>query len=153
MGFRNQMRGRESVADIKLIQTCNILFKSGELKERAQSQRRIILGATYPDQQFTKAKVAFFQDGEQVHKRPERDRGVDDQLVHLRWFVIRLRYRAPMRKKRERQIQQVICQVVDWRLRLTYEERKGGRLAQYGPDYEWERLEPELEASLKEILT
>lgn len=153
MGFRERMRGRESVADIKLIQTCNNLHSSGELKERAQSQRMIVLKSTFPDQQFVKARVAFYQDGEEVHKHPERDREIDDLLVHLRWFVIRLRYRAPMRVKRERQIKQVMCQVVAWRMSLKHEERKGGRVAQYGADYEYERIEAELESRLKELLT
>jgi hypothetical protein len=80
------------------------------------------------------------------------DREIDDELVYGRWFVIRLRYSAPQSKRSEEQMLQVLQQVLWWRSKQGFEERRGGRIAQYGFDVEYENVEPETEDAVKRIL-
>jgi hypothetical protein len=155
MSWRDNLRTNsygESSADMRMADLARRLTVEGGLPSAPKTRQTIVLKQTIPDQTYDDERTVFYEDGDIVHKHPDVDREIDDELVHRRWFVIRLQYSAPQSKRSEEQMLQVLQQVLWWRSKQGFEERRGGRIAQYGFDVEYENVEPETEDAVKRIL-
>jgi hypothetical protein len=124
-------------------------LQSKALPEKPRSLIPIILKHTVPDQLYESSRVVFYLDGEQVHDDPDSDKAIDDQLAHRHWFILRVRYRPPLSEHSKKFILGLLEKVLTWRLTLSHEDKKGGRIAQYGPDWTIEKTTGEIEEWFK----
>lgn len=142
MSFRDRMRGSESAGDFDMWKKC---LDDKTMHTKPMYQKEVILWMTKTDMAWEHLRVAFYLDGEQVHKHEQHDREIDDKLVKLRWFVIRIRYRPPLSEIKKEKILEILRRLINWRISQKWEERRGGRFAQYGFDTECEKCPMEVE--------